>query len=133
MKKSAMLKYNYRPGVRSHRISSLNVFYSTKLSINVHILTVYTPRAGFRIGSLQTAMGPMRVSIVLMPPSGPKLDVRARPVLRPSLLLSGMGRLQLSFVIISRPSRVEPTHTGLKCPSLSALDKRLYVVALPPS
>ena len=82
---------------------------------------------------LRTAMGPMRVSIVLMPPFGPKLDERACPVLQPSLLLSGMGRLKLSFVIILRPSRVEPTRTGLKCPSSSALDKRLCVVALPPS
>ena len=65
----------------------------------------------------RTAKCPMKVSIVLMPPFGPKLDMRSFPVLRPSLLLSGMGQLQLSSVAISRPFRVVPAGTGLKCPS----------------
>ena len=50
-----------------------------------------------------------------MPPFGPKLDGRAAPVLRLSLPLLGMGRLQSSSVAILRPFRVVLARTGLEC------------------
>ena len=91
------------------------------------------PDAGPTPVMSRAAPGPTRVSRALMPPCGPKLDMRACPVLRLLPPLSGMGRLQSSVVVTSRPSHVVPTRTGLKCPSSSALDTRLCVGASPPS
>ena len=103
------------------------------MSSIVHNFTAYSTRAALKIVPSRTAMGPLKVSIVPMPPFGPKLVVRSSPVPLPSLLLPGMDHLQLSFVIISMPFRVVPLRTGPKCLSLFALDMRLCVVALPPS
>ena len=62
----------------------------------------------------------MKVSRVLMPPFGPRLDGRAAPVLQLLLPLLGMGRLQSLSVAFSMPFRVMLAHTGLECPSLFA-------------